>query len=174
MALYTPTSVIALGKADGSSRYINNNGAPLAVNTPMYYAVAQGTYTREWIRYINTTPIPFAPASTSRLVVIDNGPGNNQYTLTLWVTSWPTNSLVYSLGANLNWDVQKHNLENAYLGTPNSVYYLDPFGQVPGLTGLSTVVIINFTETILPQSTPSSPFIQYELTLYERAPIIGS
>lgn len=185
--LYQATQVIALDQSHSITQqtYPNPNlsgatiGWPfgLAQGSPLYYAVTQGTYTRDWQRYFNSSPIAFG---TTRINGIDNGPGINQYTMTLLVTTWPTESLPYQQGCTLTWDVQKYNLEASFRKTSGAsvtnnaafsqLQFIDPFGQYPNLDPQTGIYFWKFTETLLPQSTPGLPFIQYEITLTESPP----
>ena len=152
---YNPTSVITLDKSSG---------------TPLVYAVAQGQYTRDWNKYYSFEPIA---GGLTRLNFIDHGPGINQYTITLIVTTWSSDSLPYKLGATLSWQDQKTNLENSFKKIATPLYFLDAFGVSPLLNNKIGVFFIKFVETILPASTPSMMFIQYEIVLIQTPPGIG-
>ena len=153
MSLYQATQVIQLYQQ---------------ATTPLSYAFIQGTYTRDWQRYFSSSPIAYG---TTRINGVDNGPGINQYTFSILVTNWPTTSLPYLQGVTQTWDVQKFNLQAAFQVTASPLVFYDPFGQPPTLTPQQTGVYFwKFTETLLPQSTPELPFIQYEITLTESPP----
>jgi hypothetical protein len=157
MSLYTPTQVIALDTTTGKSS-----------GSPFYYAVAQeGGYSRQWQRYFSSQAIAYGQA---RITGIDNGPGINQYTLTLLVTNWPTNSLPYLAGVTQTWDVQKSNLEASFKKIATPLYFIDPFGVAPNLDPTTGVYFWQFTETILKWSTPTVPFIEYSIILTQSPP----
>jgi len=149
---YIPTSVIALDKS--------------GIN-PLYYAVEQGQYTRTWTRYFSSQPIAFG---TTRINGIDNGPGINEYDLNIIVTTWPSTSIPYLKGVTQTWDVQKTNLEASFKKVNTALYFLDPFGQSPDLDTTVGVYFHTFTETLLPQSTPQTPYIRYSITLTQTPP----
>ena len=153
MSLYTARQVITLYQQ---------------ATTPLYYAVAQGSYNRTWQRYFDSTPIAYG---TTRINGIDNGPGINQYTFSIIVTNWPTDSLPYQQGVTQTWDVQKYNLEQAFQVIASPLVFYDPFNQPPTLTPKQTGVYFwKFEETLLPQSTTELPFISYAITLTESPP----
>jgi len=152
MSLYNPTQVVAIDQLSG---------------VPLYYAVTQGTYNREWIRYFNSQPIAFG---ITRINSIDNGPGINQYTLSLLVTNFAPTSLPYKQGVTQTWDVQKFNLETSFKKIASNLLFIDPFGQAPNLDPVTGVIFWKFEEVLLPQSTPEMPFIQYNITLTESPP----
>jgi hypothetical protein len=154
---YEPTSVITLDTSNGTT-----------IGTPFLYAVANG-YTRDWQKYFSSQPLPYG---VGRITGIDNGPGINQYTLTLFVTTWPANSLPYQLGVTQTWDVQKANLENSFekVAPNNALVFLDPFGVPPTLDPTIGIYFWKFTETIVDWSTPQKPFIQYEIVLTQTPP----
>jgi hypothetical protein len=155
MSTYFPTSVIYLG----TNSHISS-GHP--------YAVANGAgYTRDWVRYFDSQAIAYGQA---RITGIDNGPGTNQYSVTLLVTTWPPGSLPYKLGVTQTWDVQKANLEASFEAIATPLYFLDPFGVPPILDPTTGVYFWKFTETLLEWSTPSTPFIQYDLVLTQSPP----
>jgi len=157
MPLYVAKQVIALDTSDGTSH-----------GTPFYYAVAQnGGYSRQWLRYFQSQPLAYGQA---RITGIDNGPGINQYTISLIVTNWDSGSLPYQAGVTQTWDIQKHNLETSFKKIATVLYFIDPFGVAPDLDPTSGVYFWQFTETILPQSTPSKPYIQYDIVLTQSPP----
>jgi hypothetical protein len=156
---FNPTSVITLDTSTGALS-----------GTPFKYAVANGSgYTREWQKYFSSQPLPYG---LGRITSVDNGAGVNQYTVTLWVTSWSTESLPYQLGITQTWYQQKSQLEASFekLAPGNALVFLDPFGVPPSLDSTSGVYFWKFTETILDWSTPQTPFIQYEIILTETPP----
>ena len=155
MAVYTPSSVIYLGTSSSTS-----SGLPYAVSTG-------AGYTREWQRYFSSQAIAYGQA---RITGVDNGPGINQYTIDLLVTTWPHDSLPYKLGVTQTWDVQKANLETSFEQIATPLYFLDPFGVPPGLDPTAGVYFWKFTETILEWSTPQTPFIAYSIILTESPP----
>jgi hypothetical protein len=131
------------------------------------YAVAQGSYTRTWERYFSSQPIAYG---TTRINGIDNGPGINQYTLTLLVTNWPPTSAPYLQGVTQTWDVQKSNLQTSFQKIAAQLLFVDPFGQYPSLDPQTGVYFWKFEESMLPQSTTELPFISYNITLTESPP----
>jgi len=152
---FNPTSVIYLGTSN-------------TVTSGFPYAVSNGAgYTREWVRYFNSQSLPYG---VGRITGIDNGPGTNQYTITLWVTDWAPGTLPYKLGVTQPWYTQKANLETSYEQIATALYFLDPFGVPPELDPSSGVYFWKFTETILEWSTPQTPFLQYEIVLTETPP----
>lgn len=136
--------------------------------SPLYYGVLQGSYNRTWERYFSSQPIAFG---TTRINGVDNGPGVNQYTMSLIVTDWASDSLPYQQGVTQTWDVQKYNLEEAFKVTGSPLVFYDPFNQPPTLTpSQSGIYFWKFEEIIRPESTPQKPVLQYDVTFTESPP----
>lgn len=152
MALFSATQVVAIDQLNG---------------VPLYYAVLQGTYNREWLRYFNSQPIAYG---ATRINSIDNGPGINQYTLSVLVTNFLPGSLPYLQGVTQTWDVQKYNLETSFQKVASNLLFIDPFGQYPSLDPQTGIIFWKFEEVLLLQSTPEQPYIQYNITLTESPP----
>lgn len=157
MGTYNPTSIIVLDTSDGTTS-----------GTPFRYAVIQGQYTREWTKYFSTQSI----AGQARLSYIDNGPGINQYTISLYIASWAPGSVPYQLGITQTWDVQKANLEASFkkLHPHNALVFKDPFGNAPDLDPTTGVFFYKFTETLLDWSTPQTPIIKFDIVCVETPP----
>jgi hypothetical protein len=156
---YNPTSVIALDTSTGTKE-----------GSPFYYAVMQGQYTRTWTKYFSWTPVPGGPSTAATITYTDNGPGINQYDFSILVTNWANGSLPYTLGVTQSWSTQKANLEASFakLGPVNNLlYFLDPFGVPPDLNPGRGVYMYKFVETVLDWSTPSSPYLKYDITAVE-------
>ena len=133
------------------------------------YAVSQGSYTRTWTRFFSIS----AQASLVTTTFIDRGPGNNAYDIGLLITSWTPSELPYQLGVTETWDVQKANLETAYGKLAKSIQFLDPFGQAPQTSGSTNgVYMVQFIETVLDWSTPSTPYLKIDVQFKEAVGVI--
>src|ERR1700677_2389727 len=91
------------------------------------YVVATGSYVRSWTRSFSSQ----LAANIVRLNFVDRGPGVRVYSMTLIITSWPTNSQPYKDGVTASFTQQIQNLEASYAQAATSLEYIDPLGQTP-------------------------------------------
>lgn len=129
------------------------------------YAVAQGSYSRDWMRSFTS----YLAANIVRLNFIDRGPGVQTYTLQLMLMNWPSSSVPYKNGITTTPEAQMAALEATYQMVATPVSFIDPFGN----TAPFGVYMTDLKQTIPNWATPNQTFILATIQLTQATQLVN-
>jgi hypothetical protein len=126
------------------------------------YAVAQGSYSRQWQRSFTS----YLAANIVRLNYIDKGPGVRTYSMQLQMVQWPPSSQPgspYNNGITASPEAQMAQIEATYAKIATPVSFTDPFGN----TSTYGVFMTDLQQTIPNWATTEQTFILATVQLTE-------